>query len=67
MALPLLPLSLIYSAVVSLSLAVSRWHPEFVPMPVPVVVIGTHCGGTGKTPITIWLAQELKIRGHNPA
>jgi tetraacyldisaccharide 4'-kinase len=35
---------------------------------VPVVVVGNiTVGGTGKTPITIWLATELRIRGHNPA
>jgi len=34
---------------------------------VPVVIVGNiTAGGTGKTPVTIWLAQELKSRGFVP-
>lgn len=34
---------------------------------VPVVVVGNiTAGGTGKTPVTIWLAGELKRRGFSP-
>ena len=34
---------------------------------VPVIIIGNiTAGGTGKTPIVIWLANELKIRGYSP-
>ena len=34
---------------------------------VPVIIIGNiTAGGTGKTPLVIWLANELKIRGHSP-
>lgn len=33
----------------------------------PVVVVGNiTVGGTGKTPVTIWLARQLKERGMNP-
>ena len=33
---------------------------------VPVVVLGNlTVGGTGKTPLTIWLAGQLKVRGSN--
>jgi tetraacyldisaccharide 4'-kinase len=33
----------------------------------PVVVVGNiTAGGTGKTPVTIWLAHELKARGFSP-
>ncbi|HEY3645932.1 MAG TPA: tetraacyldisaccharide 4'-kinase [Gammaproteobacteria bacterium] len=33
----------------------------------PVVVVGNvTVGGTGKTPFVIWLAQELRKRGHRP-
>jgi tetraacyldisaccharide 4'-kinase len=33
----------------------------------PVVVVGNiTVGGTGKTPVTIWLARQLKDRGMNP-
>jgi len=36
-------------------------------LPVPVVVVGNiTVGGTGKTPFVIWLAQELRKRGHRP-
>jgi tetraacyldisaccharide 4'-kinase len=38
-----------------------------VTLPVPVVVVGNiTVGGTGKTPFVIWLAQELRKRGHRP-
>lgn len=34
---------------------------------VPVIIIGNiTVGGTGKTPLTIWLAQWLKDKGFNP-
>ena len=33
----------------------------------PVVVVGNvSVGGTGKTPVTLWLAQQLKARGRRP-
>lgn len=35
---------------------------------VPVVVVGNLVvGGTGKTPLVLWLAQELQRRGRSPA
>lgn len=37
-------------------------------LPVPVVVVGNiSVGGTGKTPLVIWLAKELKKQGYSPA
>jgi tetraacyldisaccharide 4'-kinase len=34
---------------------------------VPVIIVGNiTAGGTGKTPVTIWLARELRDRGFNP-
>lgn len=34
---------------------------------VPVIVVGNiTLGGTGKTPVTIWLAQQLRTRGFSP-
>jgi tetraacyldisaccharide 4'-kinase len=34
---------------------------------VPVIVVGNiTTGGTGKTPVTIWLVQELSARGFSP-
>jgi len=36
-------------------------------MPVPVMVVGNiSVGGTGKTPLVIWLAQHLKAAGFHP-
>jgi tetraacyldisaccharide 4'-kinase len=37
-------------------------------LPVPVVVVGNiSVGGTGKTPLVIWLVNKLKQAGYNPA
>ena len=34
---------------------------------VPVIIVGNiTAGGTGKTPVTVWLANELKARGFSP-
>jgi len=34
---------------------------------VPVIVVGNiTTGGTGKTPVTVWLARELRERGFSP-
>lgn len=64
----LLPLSWIYLAVISVRrffyrsglLAVQR-------VPVPVIVVGNiSVGGTGKTPLIIWLTDHLKARGLKP-
>ncbi|MES2901075.1 MAG: tetraacyldisaccharide 4'-kinase [Pseudomonadota bacterium] len=36
-------------------------------LPVPVIVVGNiFIGGTGKTPLTIWLAQVLREAGYHP-
>jgi tetraacyldisaccharide 4'-kinase len=64
----LFPLSLIFRA-----LAASRRFLyrsgifASVKLPVPVVVIGNiSVGGTGKTPLTLWLAQQLIENGWHP-
>lgn len=37
-------------------------------LPVPVIVIGNvTVGGSGKTPLTLWLARRLKAEGWHPA
>jgi tetraacyldisaccharide 4'-kinase len=61
----LLPLSWLYGAAVSARRAAYRrgWlRPRAVGR--PVIVLGNlTVGGTGKTPLTIWLANELRRRG----
>lgn len=61
----LLPLSALFAAVVALRRIAYRagllrsGHPG-----IPVVVVGNlSIGGTGKTPLTLWLAQALSARG----
>ena len=37
-------------------------------LPVPVIVVGNiTVGGTGKTPLVLWLASYLRARGYRPA
>lgn len=68
LTLLLLPFSLLYTA-----LAIARrgvftsglLRP--LPLPVPVIVVGNiTLGGTGKTPLVIWLHKFLKSRGFHP-
>jgi len=36
-------------------------------LPVPVVIVGNiNMGGSGKTPVVIWLAEQLKLAGYQP-
>ena len=63
------PLSLIFRA---LACATPRFLYRSgilasVKLPVPVVVVGNiSVGGTGKTPLTLWLAQQLIENGWHP-
>lgn len=64
----LLPLGLLFAAAAALRrIAWSRWlQPRR--LRVPVIIIGNiSAGGTGKTPLTLWLAQWLRTQGHQPA
>lgn len=66
--LPLLPLSALYWMLLTLRrllyrAGVFRRHRAAV----PVVIVGNlTVGGTGKTPVTVWLASELKAHGFAP-
>jgi tetraacyldisaccharide 4'-kinase len=65
----LLPLSLLFGALVRLRRGLYRagWLRS-ERLPVPVVVVGNiFVGGTGKTPLTIWLVQRLRDAGLHPA
>ncbi|MGR9116050.1 MAG: tetraacyldisaccharide 4'-kinase, partial [Gammaproteobacteria bacterium] len=64
----LLPLSLVYLKVITVRrfLYRSGWLKQRA-LPVPVVIVGNiTVGGTGKTPLIIWLAQLLKAEGFKP-
>ena len=64
----LLPLTWIYTLVTALRRSLYRGGLlRSQPLPVPVIVVGNiTAGGTGKTPITIWLAKALKHNGMVP-
>jgi len=65
-SVPLWPLAMVFRVVLAVRSAMFRLgvfrtaHPG-----VPVVVVGNvTVGGTGKTPVAAWVAQQLKRRGH---
>lgn len=64
----LFPLSLLFAFLAGLRrrlFAVGLKRAER--LPVPVVVVGNIAvGGSGKTPVALWLADELKRRGRKP-
>jgi len=64
----LLPLSFIYFLIISFrSWAYKIGIFKSIKMDVPVVVIGNiTIGGTGKTPLVIWLLEKLIKKGMNP-
>nr|WP_245844783.1 tetraacyldisaccharide 4'-kinase [Noviherbaspirillum humi] len=64
----LLPVSLLFHLLVRMRQALYRlgWLKSSR-LPVPVIIVGNiFVGGTGKTPLVIWLAQQLRARGLHP-
>ena len=67
-SIALLPLSLLFALVAWLRRACYRSGVlSPIRLAVPVVVVGNiTAGGTGKTPVVIWLAQSLGAMGYKP-
>ena len=61
----LYPLGICYRWIADLRRLLYRWRIRAVTvLPAPVVVVGNlTAGGTGKTPLVIWLAEALRHRG----
>ena len=68
LACALWPLSLLFRALAALRAGLFRAGVlKSGRLPVPVVVVGNiFIGGTGKTPLTIWLAEALRQAGMRP-
>ncbi|TAM43075.1 MAG: tetraacyldisaccharide 4'-kinase, partial [Rhodanobacter sp.] len=62
------PLAALYGGVIRLRGRLYRWDwLRSVRLPVPVIVVGNlTVGGTGKTPLTIALAEALRAHGYRP-
>jgi tetraacyldisaccharide 4'-kinase len=62
------PVSLVFGAVTALRRALFRSGVfGSTRLPLPVIVIGNiNVGGTGKTPLVIWLARWLREQGRQP-
>ena len=67
-SLLLLPISGLFRAVVALRrIAYKSGVLHRQKLPIPVIVVGNiTVGGTGKTPLVIWLAEMLRDMGHQP-
>lgn len=68
LTLLLWPLSVLFRGAVALRRALYRsgLKPS-ARLPVPVIVVGNlSVGGTGKTPLVLWLAEFLRARGQHP-
>ncbi len=68
MACALWPLSLLFRMLAAFRRGLyRRGMLNSVRLPVPVVVVGNiFIGGTGKTPLTIWLVEQLRNAGYVP-
>jgi len=68
LSIVLLPLSVLFRIVVSVRrFAYKSGVLHSHKLPVPVIVVGNiTVGGTGKTPLVIWLVEALRAAGHQP-
>jgi tetraacyldisaccharide 4'-kinase len=68
LALPLIPLSWIFRAAAALRReCYKRGILRSYSLPVPVIIVGNiSVGGTGKTPLLIYLAELLRVAGRRP-
>lgn len=64
----LLPLSVLFGLVVAMRQLLYRAGLlRAIRLPVPVIVVGNiSVGGTGKTPLVLWLADFLRQQGYHP-
>lgn len=64
----LLPLSLLFYLLTTFRRALFHLGAlTSVKLPVPVIIVGNiTVGGTGKTPLTLWLAEQLLANGWHP-
>jgi tetraacyldisaccharide 4'-kinase len=65
---PLIPLAGLFAALsVVRRVCYARGIFQVVHLPVPVIVVGNiSVGGTGKTPLVLWLSQALRSQGYRP-
>ncbi len=65
---PLLPLAALFGGLGALRRALYRrgWRRSYR-LPVPVIVVGNlTVGGSGKTPLVLWLVEQLRAAGWHP-